>query len=132
LSQDEQDKLKDRIREKDFEANTASASSSATTQTDDASQVQAAAPSESAAVNETLRSENEVLKTQLENAQKLTDACSLKIDELEHLIEKNNELTEKLEDQNEEYEKLNNTLEEKVEKFQTAEDMYNDTLDSAN
>ncbi len=79
-----------------------------------------------------LQTENEVLKAQLENSQKLIDASNLKIEELVALNEKNSQLSNQLEEQNAEYFKLNTGLEEKVEMFQTAEDTYNDTLDNLN
>lgn len=79
-----------------------------------------------------LKSENELLKTQLENAQKLVDTGTQKISELSELIKTNAELTESLEAENDIYRKMNSQLEEQVEKFQTNEDMFHDSLSIAN
>ncbi|MCB0362267.1 MAG: hypothetical protein KDD35_06080, partial [Bdellovibrionales bacterium] len=97
-----------------------------------AAQDEAASLVEQAKQLEQLKSEIELLKTQLENSQKLVEAGGIKIDELTQLLERNNDLTEKLEDQNLEYQKLNASLEEKVERYQSSEDNYHDTLGAAN
>ncbi|MCB0413191.1 MAG: hypothetical protein KDD50_02585, partial [Bdellovibrionales bacterium] len=75
-----------------------------------------------------LRSEIEVLKTQVENSLKLIESGNEKIQQLEELLESRNDLMAKMEEENKENRKVIDRLEDNVERFQTAETRYHDTM----
>tara|TARA_B100000749_G_scaffold280259_1_gene275738 strand:- start:95909 stop:98449 length:2541 start_codon:yes stop_codon:yes gene_type:complete len=79
-----------------------------------------------------LKSELEVLKTQLENSQKLNEAGSIKINELSEVIEKNNEHTEHLEEENEFLGRQNLTLNDDIERLRANEALHQGQFDDAN
>lgn len=76
-------------------------------------------------------SENQVLKVQLANSQKLLDSANIELKNINELLEKNNELTAKLEEESTENKKIIAQLEEKVEILQSAENRFNETISDA-